>query len=145
MSKPLERPLPWNWWLSNPNYFKFMVRELSGAVVAIDLVSLLYFVSQHRTRLLCYAACPVLGLEEDFIGPASLALGLRYNLDSRDQGQKERQEVLASHEAIWHCTFVGECSEVCPKNVDPAGAIQQLKVASTIDWYKSMLLPWGNR
>ena len=45
---------------------------------------------------------------------------------------------------IWNCTFVGECSVVCPKNVDPAGAIQQAKVESTIDWYTS-LLPWTKK
>jgi fumarate reductase iron-sulfur subunit len=95
--------------------------------------------------MLCYAACPVYGLEPDFIGPAALALGMRYNLDSRDQGRAERQEVIASHEGIWECTFVGECSVVCPKNVDPAGAIQQAKASSTIDWYKELLMPWGGK
>jgi len=95
--------------------------------------------------MLCYAACPVTGLDPEFVGPAAIALGMRYNRDSRDQGRDERQEVIASHDAIWKCTFVGECSEVCPKNVDPAAAIQQAKVESTIDWYKSVLMPWGNR
>ena len=95
--------------------------------------------------MLCYAACPVTGLDPEFVGPAAIALGMRYNRDSRDQGRDERQEGIASHDAIWKCTFVGECSEVCPKNVDPAAAIQQAKVESTIDWYKSVLMPWGNR
>src|SRR5207245_2819945 len=36
--------------------------------------------------LLCYAACPVVGLDAHFIGPAAIALAQRYNLDSRDQG-----------------------------------------------------------
>ena len=67
-----------------------------------------------------------------------------YNRDSRDQGREQRQEVIASDDAIWKCTFVGECSAVCPKNVDPAGAIQQAKVESTIDWYPS-LLPWTKK
>jgi fumarate reductase iron-sulfur subunit len=92
--------------------------------------------------MLCYAACPVVGMEPEFVGPAAIALGMRYNMDSRDQGRNERQEVIASHAAIWQCTFIGECSVVCPKNVDPAAAIQQAKVASTIDWYKS-LIPWS--
>ncbi len=93
--------------------------------------------------MLCYAACPVVGLEPNFLGPAAIALAQRYNLDSRDQGRAERQEVVASHEGIWQCTFVGECSAVCPKQVDPAGAIQQAKLASTIDWFKEVLWPWG--
>ena len=95
--------------------------------------------------MLCYAACPVYGLEPEFVGPAAIALAQRYNLDSRDQGRKQRGPVIASHEGIWDCTFVGECSEVCPKDVDPAGAIQQAKVATTNEWFKSLLLPWGKR
>ena len=95
--------------------------------------------------LLCYAACPVYGLEEEFVGPAALALGHRYNLDSRDQGQDERQSVIASKEGIWECTYIGECSEVCPKNVDPSAAIQRNKVATTKSWFKSLLMPWGNK
>jgi fumarate reductase iron-sulfur subunit len=95
--------------------------------------------------LLCYAACPVYGMESKFVGPAALALAQRYNLDSRDQGQDERQDVIFRHEGIWECTFVGECSEVCPKDVDPAGAIQQAKVAGALDLVKSVLMPWGSR
>lgn len=95
--------------------------------------------------MLCYAACPVYGLEPTFLGPAAIALGYRYNLDSRDQGRKERQPIIASHEGIWECTYVGECTVVCPKDVDPAAAIQRSKVNTTLDWFKSVLLPWGER
>jgi fumarate reductase iron-sulfur subunit len=95
--------------------------------------------------MLCYAACPVMALEPDFLGPAAIALGQRYNLDSRDKGNKERNDVIFSHEGIWDCTFVGECTEVCPKKVDPAGAIQQAKVDGAIDMVKSVLMPWGQK
>ncbi len=95
--------------------------------------------------LLCYAACPVVGAEEDFIGPAAIALAQRYNLDSRDQGEHLRSVAMGADEGSWGCTFVGECSEVCPKNVDPAGAIQRAKVDNVTDWYKRMLMPWGQR
>ena len=95
--------------------------------------------------MLCYAACPVYAQEPAFLGPAAIALGQRYNMDSRDQGRNERQYVIASDEGIWQCTFVGECSVVCPKNVDPAAAIQRAKVSSTVDWFKEVLMPWGKR
>ncbi|MFQ5657430.1 MAG: succinate dehydrogenase iron-sulfur subunit [Candidatus Methylomirabilales bacterium] len=95
--------------------------------------------------MLCYSACPIYALEPDFIGPAAIALAQRYNLDSRDQGSEERGDVLSQHEGIWCCTFVGECTEVCPKNVDPAGAIQRYKVKATTEWFKSLLMPWGKR
>jgi fumarate reductase iron-sulfur subunit len=92
--------------------------------------------------LLCYAACPQIGLIPEFVGPAALALAHRYNLDPRDAGRKERQEIAASNDGVWDCTFVGACSQVCPKAVDPAAAIQQTKIASTIDWYMKLLPPW---
>src|SRR5262249_3073766 len=79
-------------------------------------------------RTLGYAACPDVGLDPVIVGPAALALGQRYNKDSRDQGAAERTAFLAHPEAIWGCTIVGECARVCPKHVDPAGAIQQYKL-----------------
>lgn len=95
--------------------------------------------------MLCYAACPIYELEPRFVGPAAIALAQRYNLDSRDEGAQERLDVLSQHDGIWSCTFVGECSTVCPKNVDPAGAIQRYKVEATKDWLTSLLTPWGDR
>ncbi|HKX29166.1 MAG TPA: succinate dehydrogenase/fumarate reductase iron-sulfur subunit [Blastocatellia bacterium] len=92
---------------------------------------------------ICYAACPVYGLDPHFIGPAAIALAQRYNQDSRDQGADQRLDLLSQHEGIWGCTFMGECSKACPKGVDPAGAIQQYKVEAVAEWFKSMLRPWG--
>lgn len=85
--------------------------------------------------LLCYSACPQYGLNPEFIGPSALALAHRYNLDSRDEGRAQRQDLVASHEGVWECSFVGACSEVCPKHVDPAAAVQQMKIASTMDYF----------
>jgi fumarate reductase iron-sulfur subunit len=93
--------------------------------------------------MLCYAACPVYGLDPQFIGPAAIALAQRYNMDSRDQGTTQRLDLLSQHEGIWGCTFVGECSKVCPKEVDPAGAIQQYKLTATKEWFKAFLMPWS--
>jgi len=93
--------------------------------------------------LLCYAACPIYGLEPDFIGPAAIALAQRYNLDGRDEGASERLEILSRHEGIWGCTFVGECTKVCPKDVDPAGAIQRYKLSASVASLKRLLMPWG--
>ena len=94
--------------------------------------------------MLCYAACPVYEHEDEFLGPAALALAQRYNLDSRDDGNTQRQELIWSDEGIWDCTFVGQCSEVCPKHVDPAGAIQQAKIEATNGFFLSFL-PMGRR
>jgi fumarate reductase iron-sulfur subunit len=95
--------------------------------------------------MLCYAACPEYGLIPKFIGPAAIALAHRYNIDSRDGGRDERQEEIATDEGVWECTFVGACSQVCPKHVDPAAALQQVKIASTLDWFREHLTPWLNK
>jgi len=95
--------------------------------------------------LLCYAACPVYELEPHFVGPAAIALAARYNMDSRDEGRQQRQEIVAGPDGVWDCTLVGECTTVCPKDVDPASAIQQGKLSSAGDWVKGVMLPWGKR
>ncbi|QYN35195.1 succinate dehydrogenase iron-sulfur subunit [Pseudonocardia sp. DSM 110487] len=91
--------------------------------------------------MLCYSACPVYGIEPDFLGPAAIALAQRYNLDSRDQGAHQRLDVLATDAGVWACTYVGECTRACPKGVDPAGAIQRYKLTAAA----RTLLPWGKR
>lgn len=83
---------------------------------------------------LCYAACPQYGLNNKFMGPAALALIQRYNKDSRDQGYGQRIPIVNAEEGAWACTFVGYCSEVCPKGVDPAAAVNQAKVESAMDY-----------
>jgi fumarate reductase iron-sulfur subunit len=93
--------------------------------------------------MLCYAACPIYGLDPKFIGPAAIALAQRYNFDSRDEGAGERMEVLSEHEGIWGCTFVGECTKVCPKHVDPAGAIQRYKLSAAMEEMRSFFVPRG--
>lgn len=89
--------------------------------------------------LCCYAACPVYGEEEKFLGPAAIALAQRYNLDSRDQYGRERRDIIFEHDAIWHCELVGECSAVCPKHVDPAQAINRAKVEATTQFFLPFL------
>jgi len=93
--------------------------------------------------MLCYSACPIYGLDPKFLGPAAIALAQRYNLDNRDQGSGQRMDVLSEHEGIWGCTFVGECTKVCPKHVDPAGSIQRYKLTAALDSMKSFFLPRG--
>jgi len=91
----------------------------------------------------CYAACPQYALDKEFIGPAVLALAHRYNLDSRDQGREQRLNILADHDGVWNCSFVGACSDVCPKHVDPAAEIQKMKLEGAKEWLKQKLRPGG--
>ncbi len=95
--------------------------------------------------MLCYSACPQFGLDPSFTGPGVLALLHRYNADSRDGGRAQRMEVLNAAEGVWSCTAVGYCSEVCPKHVDPANAVNQNKMNSAKDYFLRFLSPRGNK
>ncbi|HEY3263321.1 MAG TPA: succinate dehydrogenase/fumarate reductase iron-sulfur subunit [Pseudonocardiaceae bacterium] len=95
--------------------------------------------------MLCYSACPIYGLEPEFLGPAAIALAQRYNLDSRDEGAHQRLDVLSTDEGVWACTYVGECTVACPKGVDPAGAIQRYKLIAAKESMLDLLWPRGAR
>ena len=94
--------------------------------------------------LLCYAACPQYGLDSEFLGPGAMALLHRYNADSRDAAQGRRMELVNAEDGVWACTAVGYCSEVCPKGVDPANAVNQNKVESAKDYFLRFLSPKGS-
>ena len=93
--------------------------------------------------MLCYAACPQYGLDSAFTGPGVLALLHRYNADSRDGARARRMELVNAEEGVWSCTAVGYCSEVCPKGVDPANAVNQNKTASALDYFLRFATPRG--
>ena len=95
--------------------------------------------------MLCYAACPVVSNEPHFLGPAALALGHRYNQDTRDEGAAERNEVFRGDGGVFSCSYANECSEVCPKGVDPSGAIQQAKLNNVLDWATGFVVPRGGK
>lgn len=76
---------------------------------------------------LCLAACPTVASDRDYLGPMPLAQAHRYNSDSRDAGFEMRRMIVGSSHGAFRCHYAGECSNVCPKGVDPARAIQLLK------------------
>jgi len=76
---------------------------------------------------LCLSACPTVATSEEYAGPQSLTQGWRYMLDTRDEGAAERESEMYSRHGVYRCHFAGACSQVCPKGVDPALAIQLAK------------------
>jgi fumarate reductase iron-sulfur subunit len=85
--------------------------------------------------MLCYAACPQYGLNSDFLGPGIIALLHRYNTDSRDGAAGQRLPLIHAESGVFNCTAVGYCSEVCPKGVDPANAVNMNKTDSAKDYF----------
>ncbi len=83
---------------------------------------------------LCMAACPTLATDAQYLGPQPLAQAFRYCSDSRDGGWLQRREKVSGAHGAFRCHYAGECSNVCPKGVDPARAVQKLKRDLVFDY-----------
>jgi len=76
---------------------------------------------------LCHYACPVIEINEDYLGPAAFAKAYRFNADVRDDGIDERIDIINAPAAgVWDCVKCYECAEVCPKEVNPIEKITKL-------------------
>src|SRR5579864_5721932 len=82
----------------------------------------------------CMAACPTLATDARYLGPMPLAAAQRYNADTRDEGRRERNRLAGAPTGVFRCHYAGECSNVCPKGVDPAKALQLLKRRLVLDY-----------
>jgi succinate dehydrogenase / fumarate reductase iron-sulfur subunit len=75
----------------------------------------------------CYYSCPVIDVNDDYIGPAAFAKAYRFNADVRDEAKLDRlNDVNQLGSGVWDCVKCFECTQVCPKEVDPFGKITQL-------------------
>jgi len=84
----------------------------------------------------CMAACPTLATDTEYLGPMPLTQAHRYNADTRDGGFLERCAVVGDAHGAFRCHYAGECSNVCPKGVDPARAIQLMKRDLVLDYLR---------
>jgi succinate dehydrogenase / fumarate reductase, iron-sulfur subunit len=75
----------------------------------------------------CMSACPTMATDEDYLGPMPLTQAYRYNTDSRDDAGDVRTDIVSASHGVFNCHYAAECSNVCPKGVDPARAIQLMK------------------
>jgi succinate dehydrogenase / fumarate reductase iron-sulfur subunit len=78
----------------------------------------------------CYGTCTVTAMDRDYLGPAALAKAARFVLDSRDQGGRERLELVSGEGGVWRCHTIFNCSKLCPRDVYPAAGIAELKQAA---------------
>ncbi len=92
--------------------------------------------SQCIKCMICYSACPVYGLDKKFVGPAASAIAQRYITDSRNLHPEKQIDAISGDEGVWKCSFVGACSSSCPKRVDPATAVQRLKISGALRLHK---------
>ncbi|MGH7326377.1 MAG: succinate dehydrogenase/fumarate reductase iron-sulfur subunit [Candidatus Rokuibacteriota bacterium] len=80
---------------------------------------------------LCVSACTMVAHNPRFPGPAALNRAFTLQRDSRDDGADERWSVLLGEDALARCHGQGNCTEVCPMGLSPAGAIIRLRQMGT--------------
>lgn len=75
----------------------------------------------------CSASCPVVGENENFLGPAPLVWAFRYIFDTRDEEQLQRLETVDRPDGAWACENHFECTRVCPKEIPVTKSINFIK------------------
>jgi succinate dehydrogenase / fumarate reductase, iron-sulfur subunit len=76
----------------------------------------------------CSTACPSYWWNADkFLGPAILLQAYRWLADSRDEMTGERLDQLEDPFRLYRCHTIMNCSNVCPKGLNPAKAIAETK------------------
>lgn len=87
----------------------------------------------------CSTSCPSYWWNpEYYYGPAVLQQAYRWIVDSRDQFREERLAFLNDTMRLYRCHGIMNCTQCCPKGLDPAKSIVQLKKfideEYTADW-----------
>mgnify|MGYP001547025843 CR=1 FL=1 len=76
----------------------------------------------------CSTACPSFWWNPDkYVGPAGLLQAYRFIADTRDQATAERLDNLDDPYRLFRCHTIMNCTDACPKNLNPALAIGKIK------------------
>jgi succinate dehydrogenase / fumarate reductase iron-sulfur subunit len=76
----------------------------------------------------CTTSCPSYWWNgEAFYGPAALLHAYRWIIDSRDEATGDRLDALDDPFKLYRCHTIMNCAQVCPKGLNPAKAIAEVK------------------
>ena len=76
----------------------------------------------------CSTSCPSYWWNGDkYLGPAVLLQAYRWIIDSRDEEKKERLKKVADELKLYRCHTIMNCTNSCPKDLNPAKAIGEIK------------------
>jgi succinate dehydrogenase / fumarate reductase iron-sulfur subunit len=76
----------------------------------------------------CSTSCPSYWWNSDrYLGPAALLAAYRWIIDTRDEGTGERLDELEDPFRLYRCHTIMNCTEACPKDLNPAKAIAEIK------------------
>ncbi len=81
----------------------------------------------------CTTSCPIFWGDDGYIGPAAIVNAHRFIFDSRDEGARERLDVLSARSGVFRCRTTFNCTEACPRGIKVTKAIQEVKRAVMFD------------
>jgi succinate dehydrogenase / fumarate reductase iron-sulfur subunit len=87
----------------------------------------------------CYSSCPSVWTGKKYLGPAAILQAYRFAADSRDGMLRDRVDVLSSEDGLWRCHTIFNCTEACPKSLNPARFIESLKRTATKETLKARI------
>ena len=64
---------------------------------------------------------------DKYLGPAALLHANRWIVDSRDEATGERLDALEDPFKLYRCHTIMNCTKTCPKGLNPAKAIAEIK------------------
>ncbi|KAL6733236.1 hypothetical protein Aduo_003899 [Ancylostoma duodenale] len=80
----------------------------------------------------CSTSCPSYWWNADkYLGPAVLMQAYRWIIDSRDDYPMERLHRMHDHYSAYKCHTIMNCTKTCPKHLNPAKAIGEIKALLT--------------
>ena len=79
----------------------------------------------------CTTSCPSFWASGEYVGPAAIVQAHRFIFDSRDQGSKQRLDILADPDGVWRCRTIYNCTPACPRDIEVTRAIGEVKLAIT--------------
>ena len=116
------RPLPGKEWIQSP-------KERSRINDSTDCIMC----------AACYSSCPSVWTGKKYLGPAALLWAYRFAADSRDGVLRDRLGVLGLEDGLWRCHTIFNCTEACPKSLNPARFIESLKRTATKETLKARI------
>jgi succinate dehydrogenase/fumarate reductase iron-sulfur protein len=100
---------------------------------------------------ICHSACSVVGLNDNFPGPAALNRAFTLTNDVRDGARGERLAAVGGPDGVWRCHQLFNCASACPRHIVPTQAIRELRLdaagraegplAAPLRWLRGRLLP----
>jgi len=126
-------------WLKRKDSFEFGKEQFFQTIDERDKIDGLY---ECILCACCSTSCPSYWWNADkYLGPAILMQAYRWIIDSRDQYTKERLDQMRDPYSAFKCHTIMNCTKACPKHLNPAKAIGEIKMMLTGHKEKPAAIP----